>query len=91
MHVAVAALIPWAYKYVLSSRSMCALHKLKFDYIAFIQAFASLSYYRSVMDKNIWTVTAPDKAISPDISEPFHFSNHLVFFPSTLASETVSS
>jgi hypothetical protein len=30
------------------------------------------------VDKDIRAVIAPNKAISPDITEPFHFANHTV-------------
>jgi hypothetical protein len=74
--LAVTALRSWTYNHVGSLRAMCALDKLKFNHIAFIQGPTWFSYDRGVMDKDIWTVTAPDKTISPNISEPFHFANH---------------
>jgi hypothetical protein len=55
----VAALIFWAHDHVGSLRAMCALHKLKFDYITFIQRCTSFPRYRSAMDKDIWAVTTP--------------------------------
>jgi hypothetical protein len=32
------------------------------------------------MDKDVWAITAPDKTISFDVIEPFHFADHLAFF-----------
>jgi hypothetical protein len=72
----VAALILGAHNHVGSLRAMCALHKLKFDYITFIQRCTWFPHYRCTMDKDIRAVTTPDKAISPSISEPLHFANH---------------
>jgi hypothetical protein len=72
----VAALIFGAHNHVGRLRAMCALHKLKFDNITFIQHCTSFPRYRRAMDKDIWAVTTPDKAISPSISEPLHFANH---------------
>jgi hypothetical protein len=72
----VAALIFWAHNHVGSLRAMCALHKLEFDYITFIQRCTAFPRYRRAMDKDIWAVTTPDEAISPSISEPLHFANH---------------
>jgi hypothetical protein len=80
VNLAVAALSSWTYNHVGRLRAMCALHKLKFNHVAFTQAFTSLSYYGCVMDKDIWTVAALDKTISPNIGEPLHFAKHLVFF-----------
>ena len=78
--LALAAKSPWTYRHVDSLGTMCALHNLKFDHIAFTQGPTSLSHYRCVMDKNIWAVTALDKTISANISEPFNVAKHLVFF-----------
>jgi len=67
---------------------MCALHKLKFDYITFIQRCTSFPRDRRAMDKDIWAVTTPDEAISPSISEPLHFANHYFWskgYPNTLS------
>jgi hypothetical protein len=72
----VAALIFWAHNHVGSLRAMCTLHKLKFDYITFIQRCTTFPRYRRAMDKDIWAITTPDEAISPSISEPLHFANH---------------
>jgi len=72
----VAALIFWAHNHIGSLRAMRALHKLKLDYITFIQRCASFPCYGRAMDKDIWAVTTPDEAISPSISEPLHFANH---------------
>ena len=80
VRLAVAAKSPWTYRQVDSLGTMCALHNLKFDHIAFTQGPTSLSHYRCVMDKNIWAVTALDKTISANISEPFNAAKHLVFF-----------
>ncbi|HKW64071.1 MAG TPA: hypothetical protein VJN89_16075 [Candidatus Acidoferrum sp.] len=33
------------------------------------------------MDKDVWSIIAANKAISPDMSEPFNLANHLVLFP----------
>ena len=63
---------------------MCALHELKLDDVAFTQGLTSLSYYRCVIDKHIWTVTSLDKTISPNIGEPFHLAKHLVFFQKSI-------
>ena len=82
--LALAAKSPWTYRHVDSLGTMCALHNLKFDHIAFTQGPTSLSHYRCVMDKNIWAVTALDKTISANISEPFNVAKHLVFFQSHL-------
>jgi hypothetical protein len=84
----VAALIFWAHNHVGSLRAMCALHKLKFDYITFIQRCTTFPRYRRAMDKDIWAVTTPDEAISPSISEPLHFANHHPWskrYPNTLS------
>jgi len=84
VRLAVAAKSPWMYRHVDSLGTMCALHNLKFDHIAFTQGPTSLSHYRCVMDKNIWAVTALDKTISANISEPFNAAKHLVSFKSHL-------
>ena len=86
-----AALSLWTDKHVFGLLPMCALYQLKFHHIAFMQGSALFSCYRRAMDKDIWTVTASDKAISSSIREPFHFSNHLAFFRTMLASESDSS
>lgn len=80
MDLAVAALSPWTHNHVGSLRAVGALHKLKFDHIAFTQGSTSLAYYRCVMDKDIRAVTALDKTIAPDIREPLNAAKHLVFF-----------
>src|SRR5215472_7557987 len=41
-----------------------SLHNLKFNRIAFVQRSVSVSYNRCVMDKNVWSVIAPDETIS---------------------------
>jgi hypothetical protein len=69
-----AALIFGAHNHVASLRAMCALHKLKFEYITFIQRCTSFPRYRRAMDKDIWAVTTPDEAISPERS-PFSASS----------------
>jgi hypothetical protein len=84
----VATLFFWAHNHVGSLRAMCALPKLKFDYLTFIQRCTSFPRYRRAMDKDIWAVTTPDEAISPSISEPLHFANHHCWsksYPNTLS------
>ena len=74
------ALSPWAYSHVDSLRAVCALDNRKFNHIAFTQGPTSLSYYRCVMDKDIWAVTALDKTIPANLSKPFNAAKHSVFF-----------
>ena len=45
-------------------RSLCALNYLEFNRVPFVQGFVSLGYDCAVMDKYIWTIRAPDKAVA---------------------------
>jgi hypothetical protein len=62
--------------HVCGLRAFCALHNLKFDRITFIQGSISFSHNRCVMNKDIWTVTAPDETIALRIVEPLHLTLH---------------
>lgn len=73
-----AALSLWTHYHAGSLGAMCALHKLKFNFVTFIQGSKLFSNYRCGMDKDIWTVAALNKTISPNVTEPFHFANHAV-------------
>lgn len=84
----VAALIFGAHNHVGSLTAMWPLHKPKVDYITFIQRCTSFPRYRRAMDKDVWAVTTPDKAISPSISESLRFANQHSWskgYPNTLS------
>src|ERR1700730_6194567 len=69
--------------HICSLRSFRTLDNFEFNGVPFVQGFVSLAYDCRVMDKDIWTVIAPDEAVAFRVIEPldraFHHSTAIHF------------
>jgi hypothetical protein len=54
------------------------LDNFEFNGVPFLQGFVSLGYDCRVVDKDIWTVIAPDEAAAFRIIEPFDSTLHVL-------------
>ena len=63
-------------RYVTGLRPLGTLDNFEFNRVPFIKNFVALAYDARVVDKYVWTVLAPDEAVTFRVIEPLDCAVH---------------